>query len=50
MILYNTELLKMEQASGNWWFMPVVLGTQETEIRRIMVQIQPGQRVLKALS
>jgi hypothetical protein len=30
--------------------MPVILATQEPEIRRIVVPRQPGQIVLKALS
>jgi hypothetical protein len=30
--------------------MPVILATQEAEIRRISVQSQPGQRVRKTLS
>jgi hypothetical protein len=30
--------------------MPVIIVTQETEIRRIMVQNQPGQIVHEALS
>jgi hypothetical protein len=28
-----------------WWLTPVILATQETEIRRIMVRRQPGQIV-----
>jgi hypothetical protein len=28
-----------------WWFTPVILATQETEIRRIPVQSQPRQIV-----
>jgi hypothetical protein len=35
--------LKTRCLAGHRWFMPVILATQETEIRRIMVQGQPGQ-------
>jgi hypothetical protein len=30
-------------AARGWWLTPLFLATQEAEIRRIMVQSQPGQ-------
>jgi hypothetical protein len=34
-----------ETGFGCWWFMPVILATQEAEIRRITIQSQSGQIV-----
>jgi hypothetical protein len=34
----------------HWWFMPVILATQEAEIRRITIRSQLRQIVLKTLS
>jgi hypothetical protein len=37
--------------NARWqWFTPVILTSQEAEIRRISVQGQPGQRVCETLS
>jgi hypothetical protein len=35
---------------GRWWLTPVILATQEAEIRRTVVQSQSRQIVLKTLS
>jgi hypothetical protein len=34
----------------HWWLTPVILATQEAEIRRIMVHSQTGQVVHETLS
>jgi hypothetical protein len=36
--------------AGHQWLPPVILATQEAKIRRIVVQSQPKQIVLKTLS
>jgi hypothetical protein len=35
---------------GHWWLTPVILATQEAEMRRIKVRSQPGQTVLETVS
>jgi hypothetical protein len=36
--------------AGYWWLTPVILDTQEDEIRKIMVRSQPGQIVHETYS
>jgi hypothetical protein len=33
--------------AGHWWLIPEILATQEAEIRRILLQSQPGHSSLK---
>jgi hypothetical protein len=42
--------LKILQQAGCLWLTPVILATQEAEIRRITVRNQPGQIVRETLS
>jgi hypothetical protein len=37
-------------SARSWWLTPVILATQEAEIRNIVVQSQPRQIVFKTLS
>jgi hypothetical protein len=41
---------KEKRGAECWWLTLVILSTQEAEIRRIMVQNQPGKIVCKTLS
>jgi hypothetical protein len=45
-----TVSLQEVSKAGRWWLIPVILATQETEIRSITVQSQPGQIALETLS
>jgi hypothetical protein len=46
---YNCKTQEAE-AARHWWLTPIILATQEAEVRRIMVGSQPGQMVHKTLS
>jgi hypothetical protein len=35
----------MAKKARHWWLMPIILATQEAEIRKIMVQSHPRQIV-----
>jgi hypothetical protein len=44
------DILNLSLFAGRWWLTPTILATQESEIRRITVQSQPGQIVHETLS
>jgi hypothetical protein len=47
--LHNKLLHKNGGQAGHQWLMPIILATQEVEIRRIEVQSQHRQIVLETL-
>jgi hypothetical protein len=46
---YSPFMIKSSLRAGLWWFTPVILATQEAEIKRIAVQSQPRQIVRETL-
>jgi hypothetical protein len=44
------RIKKLNMGAGCWWLIPVILATQESEIRRIVFGSQPGQIVHKTSS
>jgi hypothetical protein len=44
------RLSQKQKTAGHWWLTPVILATQEAEIRRLTVRSQPGQIVHETLS
>jgi hypothetical protein len=48
--VFRTMGFEKAALAGGWWLMPVILATQEAEIRRIVARGQPGQIVWETLS
>jgi hypothetical protein len=46
----STQKKKKKNFAGHWWLAPVILATQEAEVRWIVVLSQSGQTVCKILS
>jgi hypothetical protein len=44
------HILKKKNVARHWWLTPVILATQEEEVRRIVVQSQPGKIVHETIS
>jgi hypothetical protein len=41
------KIYKIPNGAECWWLMPVILATQEAEIRRIAVRSQPRQKSVR---
>jgi hypothetical protein len=47
---FNNTKRFFKMLAGHWWFMPLILATWESEIRRITVQGHPQQIVCETPS
>jgi hypothetical protein len=46
----HSRLSIKEVVAGHVWLTPIILATQEAEIRKIIIQSQPGQIICETLS